>query len=32
VETREPNAEAARSILAGHQAIFNAMRRGAWAD
>ena len=26
VETREPNAEAARSILAGHQAIFDAMR------
>jgi glycine/D-amino acid oxidase-like deaminating enzyme len=26
VETREPNAEAARSILAGHQAVFDAMR------
>jgi D-amino-acid oxidase len=26
VETREPNAEAGRSILAGHQAIFDAMR------
>ena len=26
VETREPNAEAARSILAGHQAIFDVMR------
>lgn len=26
VETREPNAEAARTILAGHQAIFDTMR------
>jgi glycine/D-amino acid oxidase-like deaminating enzyme len=25
VETREPNAEAGRSILAGHQAIFDTM-------